>query len=91
MIHEKLTKEILEVNQLKDKNFNNVKIILMYNFVKIALDEIVENMNSENYYQIKFLTILIEKIYQWQHLKKKSYILFNLSLVSVSEFLEIYK
>ncbi len=64
MINEKLTKEILEVNQLKDKNSNNVKIILMYNFVKIALDEIVENMNSENYYQIKFLTILIEKIYQ---------------------------
>ena len=25
MIHEKLTKEILEVNQLKDKNLNNVK------------------------------------------------------------------
>ena len=41
-----------------------LKIILMFNFVKIALDEIIENMNSENYYQIKFLTILIEKIYQ---------------------------
>ena len=65
---------------------------MMYNFVKIALDEIIDNINSNSHYEIKVLTILIQRIYKNQPLKKNSFILFNLNNEknSVYDLLEIY-
>ena len=92
--YQRLTKEMLDMNIIEDEELNNAKnnFIMMYNFVKIALDEIIDNINSNSHYEIKVLTILIQRIYKNQPLKKNSFILFNLNNEknSVYDLLEIY-
>ena len=92
--YQKLNKEMFQVNKLENENLDNAKnnFIMMFNFIKNALDEIIENINSGSHYEIKILSILIEKIYRCQPLKKNAFILFMLSTekISVSDFLEIY-
>lgn len=92
--YQRLTKEMLDMSTINDEELNNAKnnFIMMYNFVKIALNEIIDNINSNSHYEIKVLSILIQRIYKSQPLKKNSFILFNLNTekISLYDLLEIY-
>ena len=93
----KLTVDILksnmEIESEENKSLENAKneFIMLYNMIKLSVNEIVSNMNSTSQYEIKICKYLVKQLMSIKQIKYFSKIIFMSDNLSLEDFLTLYK